>query len=85
MTVHDIRESIENARVVTTDGLTIIQKKVELSRGMRHQVLAVDIFQDAVIDTDSQQSYIEFFVTPYPVIYSNMDMALFTPNRGPVD
>lgn len=84
MTVHDIRESIENARVVTTEGLTIIQKKVELQRGQRHQVLAVDIFQDAVINTDSQQSYIEFFVTPYPVIYSNMNMALFTANRGPV-
>lgn len=84
MAVHDIRESIENARVVTTAGLTIIQKKVELQRGQRHQVLAVDIFQDAIINTDSIQSYIEFFVTPYPVIYSNMDMALFAPNRGPV-
>lgn len=84
MTVHDIRESIENSVVTTTDDLTIIQKKVELKRGMRHQVLAVDIFQDAVLNTDAIDTYVEFFVTPYPVIYSNMDMALFNPNRGPV-
>jgi hypothetical protein len=51
---------------------------------MRHEVVACDIFQDAIISTDSPFAYIEFFVTPYPVIYSNMDLAPFVGNRGPV-
>lgn len=84
MAVHDIRESLENSLIVSTDGLTIIQKKVELKRGMRHEVLACDIFQDAILSTDSPYAYIEFFVTPYPVIYSNMDLAPLIANRGPV-
>jgi len=84
MAVHDIRESLENSLIVSTDGLTIIQKKVELKRGMRHEVLACDIFQDAILSTDSPYAYLEFFVTPYPVIYSNMDIAPFVANRGPV-
>lgn len=84
MAVHDIRESLENSLIVSTSGLTIIQKKVELKRGMRHEVLACDIFQDAVLSTDSPYAYLEFFVTPYPVIYSNMDIAPFVANRGPV-
>lgn len=84
MVVSDIRESIENSLIQEADGLLIIQKKVELQRGMRHEVMACDIFQDAIISTDSPQVYIEFFVTPYPVIYSNMDLAPFVGNRGPV-
>jgi hypothetical protein len=84
MAIHDIRESLENSLVLANDGLVIMQKKVELKRGMRHEVLAVDIFQDAILSTDSPFAYVEFFVTPYPVIYSNMDLATFIPNRGPV-
>lgn len=84
MVVSDIRESIENSLVQEADGLLIIQKKVELQRGMRHEVVACDIFQDAILSTDSPFAYIEFFVTPYPVIYSNMDIAPFVSNRGPV-
>jgi len=84
MAVHDIRESIENSLIVSSSDLTIVQKKVELKRGMRHEVLACDIFQDAVLSTDSPYAYVEFFVTPYPVIYSNMDIAPFVANRGPV-
>lgn len=84
MVVSDIRESIENSLIQNADGLLIIQKKVELQRGMRHEVIACDIFQDAIISTDSPFGYIEFFVTPYPVIYSNMDIAPFVSNRGPV-
>jgi len=84
MAIHDIRESLENSLIFQESDLVIIQKKVELKRGMRHEVLACDIFQDAIISTDSPYAYIEFFVTPYPVIYSNMDFAPFVPNRGPV-
>ena len=84
MVVSDIRESIENSLVQNADGLLIIQKKVELKRGQRHEVIACDIFQDAIISTDSPYCNIEFFVTPYPVIYSNMDLSPVLPNRGPV-
>lgn len=84
MAITDIRESIEQATITVEPGVTIIQKKVELQRGKRHEVMAVDIFQDAIMTTDAIQTFIEFFVTPYPVIYSDMNIAPFTSDRGPV-
>ena len=72
MPVSDIRETLTQEQVVATGDLTILQKRVNLKGGFRHEVLACDIFQDALLNTDSPQGLIEFFVSPYPVIYSNM-------------
>jgi len=83
MPVSDIRESIERDQVVSTGNLTIIQKRVNLQGGFRHEILACDIFQDAVLSTDSPYGLVEFFVTPYPVIYTNMQPTTLTDNRGP--
>ena len=83
MPVSDIRESLERDQVVATGNLTILQKRVNLRAGFRHEVLACDIFQDALLQTDSPEAFIEFFITPYPVIYTNMAPSLATNNRGP--
>ena len=83
MPVSDIRESIERDQVVSTGNLTIIQKRVNLQGGFRHEILACDIFQDAVLRTDSPYGLVEFFVTPYPVIYTDMQPTINTDNRGP--
>jgi len=83
MPVSDIRESLEREQVTSTGNLTIIQKRVNLRGGFRHEVMACDIFQDAVMSTDSPFGMVEFFVTPYPVIYTNMQPSVTTDNRGP--
>ena len=84
MPISYIRESIEKSEITNSDRLTIVQKKVELKRGMKHEILACDIFQDAIIGyNDSSPAYITAFVTPYPVIYSNMNFATGMANRGP--
>ncbi len=83
MPVSDIRESIERDEVTSTSNLTIIQKRVNLQGGFRHEVMACDIFQDAVMTTDSPYGIVEFFVTPYPVIYTNMAPWTTMDNRGP--
>ena len=83
MPISYIRESIEKFEITNSDRLTIVQKKVELKRGMKHEILACDIFQDAIIGyNDSSPAYITAFVTPYPVIYSNMNFATGMANRS---
>ena len=67
-------------------GLAIFQKKVSLSSGMRHTLMAVDVFDDSMIlHQFSSNAMVEFFISPQPIIYSEMN---FGPNntyfnRGP--
>lgn len=50
---------------------------------MRHNVHHLDIFQDAIPNVDdAPELYIEWFVSPYPIIYSNMNFKQGLPNRG---
>ncbi|AXH79139.1 MAG: hypothetical protein [Circular genetic element sp.] len=85
MPISYIRESIERTDLLNSDGMLIVQKKVELRRGSRHEILACDIFQDAICTTNEDNpAFIEMFVTPYPVIYSNMELTAGLGNRGPV-
>jgi len=88
MTLLEIRETLEQPRVTLDgNGLGIVQKQITLPSNMRHQVLAVDFFQDALPDYQGATPlFIELIVTPYPVIYS--DMKFSTPlaygSRGPM-
>jgi hypothetical protein len=85
MSVSYIRESIEKESILSSENLIIVQKKVELRRSSRHEILACDIFQDSICTTNEDNpTFIEMFVTPYPVIYSNMLLTTGMPNRGPV-
>lgn len=85
MPISFIRESIEQPLITVTEDLTIVQKKVELRRGARHEILACDIYQDTLVSfSDATNAYIECYVSPYPIIYSNMDFAKPNyKNRGP--
>ena len=84
MPVSEIRESIEKQTFTMENDIQIIQKKVNLQSGFRHEVMACDIFQDSVLSSDSVLPlYVEFFVSPFPIIYSEMSIALNQPNRGP--
>jgi len=89
MPIHEIRESLEQD-IIECDatGYAIVQKKINLEPGKRHTMVQCDLFQDSVMtSTQNQPYFIEFFVTPMPVIYSNMDFTGPAPlqysNRGP--
>lgn len=91
MVLHEIREELTQQGQLTLDGngFGIVQKKITLQRGQLHNILQCDIFQDAIPTSDVEPDggpFIEFFVTPYPIIYSNMNLKLAPPvmtNRGP--
>lgn len=88
----EIRESIEQQEVTLDNtGFAIIQKEINLAPGMRHTMVQADLFQDSLITSAGNWAVnFEFFVTPYPVIFTNMNFqsaAAFPiatqPNRGP--
>jgi hypothetical protein len=84
MALQEIRETIEIPELVLDgNGFGIVQKKINLKPNQLHNVFQMDIFQDAIPSTDdAPEVMIEWFVSPYPIIYSNMN---FTPqfvNRG---
>ena len=85
MPISFIRESIEKPEITVTEDLTIVQKKVELRRGAKHEILACDIFQDTLVSfSEATNAYMECYVSPFPIIYSNMDFAKPAyKNRGP--
>lgn len=80
MPIHEIRESIELNRTQPADnGLTIIQKEINLKDNVSHKMLQCDVFLDNPNPSYSTDAYImEILVTPTPVIYTDMKL-----NIGP--
>lgn len=71
MAVHEIRETIDIA--ATADGeQLIVQKKINLQHGMRHRILHVDWFDDAISGaTNAAANFkMEVYLTNYPIILS---------------
>jgi len=67
-------------------GLAIFQKKVSLSSGMRHTLMAVDVFDDSMIlHQFPSNAMVEFFISAQPIIYTEMNFGPFNAyfNRGP--
>jgi hypothetical protein len=84
MALTEIRETIETSVSLDGNGLGIVQKRINLQSGARHQIFQMDMFQDAIPETDSDNLIIEWFVTPYPVIYSTMKLTPLRDSRGPM-
>lgn len=84
MVLHEIRETIEVPQVeLDSNGFGIVQKQINLKSGQRHNVHHLDIFQDAIPGTDGAPLLmIEWFVSPFPIIYSNMNLTPTLVNRG---
>lgn len=84
MPVHELRESLEvPALTLDASGFGIVQKQINLQSKKRHNVFQMDIFQDAIPSTDGAPDLvIEWFVSPYPIIYSNMNITPTKGNRG---
>lgn len=84
MALQEIRETIEIPEtVLDVNGFAIVQKKVNLKPNQLHNVFQMDIFQDAIPSTDdAPEMLIEWFISPYPIIYSNMNVSPAFVNRG---
>jgi len=83
MPIVEIRESIEQTTIELDDsGYAIVQKEINLKPGARHTMVQADLFQDAIIESNLPCSF-EFFVSPYPIVYSEMKFSANNDNRGP--
>lgn len=84
MPLTEVRETIEiPSLTLDGNGFGIVQKQINLKTNQRHDVFQMDIFQDAIPKTDGAPTmFIEWFVSPYPIIYSNMNITPTLVNRG---
>ena len=83
MAISIVKETIE-LKSITTDGNgnAYINKRINLKDGYRHQLVQVDMFEDAYA---TEQVEIETVITPYPAIPTNMEYSPLIPltNRYP--
>jgi len=72
MVLHEIRETINNS-ASTTDGRIIMQKKINLKHGKRHNILHMDWFDDAISGATNSAANMkmEVYLTNYPIILSD--------------
>jgi hypothetical protein len=87
MPVEEFRETLEQGTisVLDEDDITIVQKRINLRSGQRHTMMSVDFMDDSfILPTDVTVRGYEFFVSPYPIIYTEMKLAETMPNRGPL-
>lgn len=84
MALTEIRETIEIPTLTLTGDFGLVQKKVNLKPMHLHKIMKMDIFQDTIMGTDSPSPVIiEWFLSPYPIIYSENPLTPAYGNRGP--
>jgi hypothetical protein len=70
MALSIVKETIElNAVTTDQEGNAYITKRINLDAGKRHQLVQVDMFEDAYA---TEQVEIETVITPYPAVPTNM-------------
>ena len=75
MAIEIVKETIELAEFTTDNtGNAWIQKRINLSPGKVHNLLQTDIFEDATSGFDDVTGKLEFVVSPYPAIPTNMPL-----------
>jgi len=84
MPIHEIRESLEQARIeLDGNGFGILQKVINLKPNMSHKMLQCDAFLDNPLPTfGGAKITTELMVTPTPVIYTDMIIDGFS-SRAP--
>jgi len=76
MPVRIIKETIElDSVTLDADGSAFLQKRINLQQVKQHNLLQTDLFEDAYFAPDGQDVRIEFAVSAYPVIPTNMPFA----------
>jgi len=86
MALQEIRETVEiDTLTLDVEGFGIVQKMINLRPNQLHHVFQMDIFQDAIPSTDdAPELLIEWFVSPYPIIFSEMNVSPAFVQRGPM-
>lgn len=71
MAIHEIRETIDTTST-SDNGQIIVQKKINLQHGMRHNIVHMDWFDDAISGATNVGSNfkMEVYLTNYPIILS---------------
>tara|TARA_R110000824_G_C15196762_1_gene675311 strand:+ start:920 stop:1855 length:936 start_codon:yes stop_codon:yes gene_type:complete len=86
MPIHEFRESISIADIVTVEAAdyVIFNKRINLREGFRHTVNFIDYFDDSQIGTSqgTREAYL-FYVSKYPVIPTNLILAETFGDAGP--
>jgi len=68
-----IKETIElDSVTLDAEGNAFLQKRINLRETMQHNLIQTDLFEDAYFNLSGQQVRIEFAVSPYPVIPTEM-------------
>ena len=68
-----IKETIELDQItLDADGNAFLQKRINLKETMQHNLIQTDLFEDAYFRLDGQEVKMEFAVSPYPVIPTDM-------------
>jgi len=76
MPIHIVKETIElDTITLDSDGNAFLQKRINLQTRMQHNLIQTDLFEDAYFAPDGQDVRIEFAVSPYPVIPTDMPFA----------
>tara|TARA_R100000951_G_C2647794_1_gene183194 strand:+ start:2064 stop:2963 length:900 start_codon:yes stop_codon:yes gene_type:complete len=84
MALTEIRETVEIPQITLTGDFGIVQKKVNLKPMHLHKIMKMDIFEDTILESDSPEPVIiEWFLSPYPIIYSSNPLTPVYGNRGP--
>ena len=84
MALTEIRETVEIPQLTLTGDFGIVQKKVNLKPMHLHKIMKMDIFEDTILQSDSPEPVIiEWFLSPYPIIYSENPLTPVYGNRGP--
>ena len=84
--IRQIRESVEiRALEMGTGPVSIVQRRINLQQNKQHNLVHCDFFMDnQLVSADDElfNGFVEVFVSPYPIIYTDNTFLGF-PNRGP--
>ena len=83
MAISIVKETIELDQVTTdVNGNAFLTKRINLKEGYRHQLVQVDMFEDAYA---TEQVEVETIISPYPAVPTNMQYSALIPftNRYP--
>lgn len=76
MAIHEIRESLELSQPYILEkgdeqNLFIFQKRINLKAGQVHRMIQTDFFLDNPFTQQPKEAFMQFYVTPLPVIYTD--------------
>jgi len=68
MAIHEIRESISIDKMSTDDGVIFVERIINLQRGSRHTINAIDVFLDNPYFAADQEALCNIVITSQPLL-----------------